>query len=93
MFASPQGQINFSKHGVDFERAASVFLDAFAVTIADEEHSETEHRWITLGKDSAGHYVLVVHTFQWLADDRGRVRLISARKPTKAEIHRYEEQI
>jgi uncharacterized DUF497 family protein len=88
-----KAQANFSKHGVDFERAASVFFDPLALTIADEEHSEGEHRWITLGKDAVGHDVLVVHTFEWLADDRGRVRLISARKPTRAEIRDYEEQI
>jgi hypothetical protein len=88
-----KAQANFSKHGVDFERAATVFLDPLAVTIADEEHSEAEHRWITLGQDAVGHDVLVVHTFEWLADDRGRVRLISARKPTRAEIRDYEEQV
>ena len=88
-----KAQANFSKHGVDFERAATVFLDPLAVTIPDEAHSETEPRWITLGKDAVGHDVLVVHTFEWLADDRGRVRLISARKPTRAEIRDYEEQI
>ena len=71
-----KAQTNFSKHGLDFERAATVFLDPLAVTIPDEEHSETEARWITLGKDS----------------DRGRIRLISARRPTKAEIRNYEEQ-
>jgi uncharacterized protein len=69
-----------------------VFLDPLAVTIPDEEHSTTEARWITLGKDAHGHYVLVVHTFEWSTEDRGRVRLISARTPTKAEIHDYEEQ-
>jgi uncharacterized DUF497 family protein len=46
-----------------------------------------------MGKDAADHYALVVHTFEWLTDDRGRVRLISARKPTKAEIRDYEERI
>src|SRR5580692_76888 len=81
------------RHGLDFERAATVFLDPLAVTIPDEEHSGTEVRWITLGKDATSHYALVVHTFEWLADDRGRVRLISARRPTKAEIRDYEEQI
>ncbi len=30
--------------------------------------------------------------FEWLADERGRVRLISARRPTRAEIRDYEEQ-
>jgi uncharacterized DUF497 family protein len=87
-----KAQTNFSKHRLDFERAATVFLDPFAVTIPDEEHSETEARWITLGKDATGHYALVVHTFEWLAEDRGRVRLISARRPTKTEIRGYEEQ-
>jgi len=86
-------QTNFSKHGLDFEQAATVFLDPLAVTIPDEEHSEIEARWITLGKDTTGHYALVVHPFEWSADDRGRVRSISARRPTKAEIRNYEEQI
>jgi hypothetical protein len=87
-----KAQVNFSKHGVDFERAATVFQDPLAVTIPDEEHSINEARWITLGKDAQERYVLVVHTFEWSTEDRGRVRLISARMPTKAEIRDYEEQ-
>ena len=83
---------NLIKHDVDFERAATVFLDPLAVTIPDEEHSETEARWITLGKDAGGQYALVIHTFEWLAGERGRVRLISARRPTRAEIRDYEGQ-
>jgi len=34
-----KAQTNFSKHGLDFERAATVFLDPLAVTIPDEEHN------------------------------------------------------
>ena len=78
-----KAQINFSKHGVDFEQAATVFLDPLAVTIPDEEHSGMEVRWITLGMDARGHHVLVVHTFEWSTEDRARVRLISARDPRK----------
>ena len=84
---------NLAKHGLDFERAATVFLDPLAVTIPDDEHGETEVRWITLGKDAVGQYALMVHTFEWLTDERGRVRLISARRPTRAEIRDCEEQI
>ena len=73
--------------------SAAVFLDPLAVTIPDEEHSETEVRWITLGKDAGGQYALVIHTFEWLADERGRVRLISARRTTRTEIRDYEEQL
>ncbi len=87
-----KAETNFNKHDVDFERAATVFLDPLALTIPDEDHSETEARWITLGKDAMHQYVLVVHTFEPLTNDRGRIRLISARKPTKAEVHNYEEQ-
>jgi uncharacterized DUF497 family protein len=81
---------NLNKHGLDFERAATVFLDPLAVTIPDDEHSEAEGLWIT-GKDAGDQYALVVHTFEWLADERGRVCLISARRPTRAEIRDYEE--
>src|SRR3984957_10710655 len=84
---------NLNRHGLDFERAATVFLDPLAVTIPDEEHSETEVRWITLGKDASGQYALVIHTFEWLADERGQVRLISARRPTRGEIRGYEENV
>jgi uncharacterized protein len=67
-------------------------LDPLAITIPDEEHSETEARWITLGKDATDRYVPVVHTFEPMTDERARIRLISARRPTKAEIRNYEEQ-
>ena len=87
-----KANINRTKHGVDFEQAATVFLDPLAVTIQDAAHSESEIRWVTLGKDTGGRYMLVVHTFEWLANERARVRLISARQPTRAEIQDYEEQ-
>lgn len=45
-----------------------------------------------MGKDAAGRYVLVVHAFEELTKDLGRVRLISARPPTKAEVGAYEEE-
>lgn len=87
-----KAQSNFNKHGLDFERAAAVFMDPLALTIPDEDHSEIEARWITLGKDATNQYVLVVHTFEALTDDRARIRLISARRPTRAEVSDYEEQ-
>jgi hypothetical protein len=33
-----KARTNLNKHGLDFERAAAVFLDPLAVTIPDEEH-------------------------------------------------------
>ena len=45
------------------------------VTDPDDEHSETEPRWITLGRDASGRYVLVVHTFERIAGNRERIRM------------------
>ena len=69
-----------------------VFRDPLALTIPDEEHSEREFRWITLGKDVAGRYLLVVHTFEHETNEVGRIRMISARQPTRAEVQAYEEE-
>src|SRR5215469_12169822 len=87
-----KARANFNKHGVYFERATQVFRDPLALSIPDEEHSETEARWITLGRDASGQYVLVVHTFEQLSNELARVRLISARPPTRLEVHTYEEE-
>ena len=87
-----KAKLNFNKHRLDFERAATVFMDPLALTIPDDEHGETEARWITLRKDATAYYALVVHTLERSDDDRVRIRLISARRPTEAEIHDYEEQ-
>jgi uncharacterized DUF497 family protein len=83
---------NRKKHGVDFEQAAEVFRDPLAVTIADEEHSGTELRWITMGRDMSGRYIVVVHTYRQLTDLAAHIRLISARRPTRTEFRIYEEE-
>ena len=59
---------NRNKHGVGFEQAAEIFRDPLALTIPDDEHSETEVRWITMGRDMSGRYIVVVHTYQQLND-------------------------
>jgi len=42
---SVKAKANFSKHEVDFERATQIFRDPLAITITDEEHSDSEVRW------------------------------------------------
>jgi uncharacterized protein len=49
-----KGPSNLKRHGVAFERAATIFLDRSALSEFDEPHSETEERWITLGLDQTG---------------------------------------
>ena len=57
--------------------------DDRAVTIEDPE-AEGEPRFVTLGKDSLGRVLVVVHT------PRGRnTRLISARKASPGEARQY----
>lgn len=51
---------NLKKHGVAFERAATIFLDPDALSESDEEEID-EDRWITLGLDRTG-VLLVVST-------------------------------
>ncbi|HBY60541.1 MAG TPA: hypothetical protein DEH78_12020 [Solibacterales bacterium] len=82
---------NVTKHAVDFKLAATVFKDPLAATIFDGDHSGDEQRWVTIGKDEDGRYILVVHTFQEVEPNRASVRIISARRPTKPEIAQYEE--
>jgi uncharacterized DUF497 family protein len=82
---------NLVKHGVSFELAIEVFRDPLALTIPDEEHSFGEFRWITLGKDARSQSILVVHTFEQPEESMARIRIISARRPSRSEILAYEE--
>ena len=85
-----KAKINFIKHGVSFEQATDVFRDLLQLTLFDEEHNETEERWITLGKAKNGNLLVVIHTFS--ENDNGAIiRIISVRKATKNEQHQYEE--
>lgn len=81
-----KAEANRIKHGVDFATAAEVFRDPLALTIPDDDHSATESRWITLGKDMSGRYVVVVRTFEEVTGALALVRVISARPPTNAEV-------
>jgi uncharacterized protein len=61
---------------------ATVFRDPLALSLYDDEHSEAEERWLTLGLDENGTLLVVSHTFEELADEEALVRVISAREAT-----------
>ena len=82
---------NHRKHGISFDRAATIFLDPHMLSEYDEQHSEQEERWITMGVDHTGVVLVVCHTFEEMTRDSAIVRLISARKATKAEISQYRK--
>ena len=86
-----KARLNYRKHKIAFDRAATVFNDPRALSMFDDKHSDAEERWITLGLDQTGMLTIVCHTFLGSPEHRNaRVRIISARKATKKEIHQYK---
>jgi hypothetical protein len=80
---------NIHKHGISFERASSVFLDPNALSIFDEEHTNSEERWVTMGIDKSEVLLVVCHTFNQETKESVRIRIFSARKANKKEIKQY----
>lgn len=77
---------NLGKHRVSFDEAGSVFLDPLAISGPDPDHSVVESRYITFGMSSLGRLLAVSHSYR-----PGVIRIISARRVTRAERKLYEE--
>lgn len=75
---------NIKKHGVSFETAGKVFLDARRIEYFDFAHSEEEDRYITVGIVDG--VLSVVYTYR----ENDSVRLISARRADANERRAYE---
>lgn len=80
---------NYRKHGVDFAEAVSVFGNPLARIFGDEEHSVEELQEIIIGHSTPKRLLLVCFTER----EAGRIRIISARRATKAEQLDYEEHV
>ena len=77
---------NLRKHCVTFEAAASAFLDDLSVSYMDRDHPD---RLVLIGMSLSLRLLVVVHA------EKGNgeiVRLISARRATRPERKRYEEE-
>lgn len=83
-----KAQINFKRHGVSFDEAATIFYDPLYLEDYDEAHSEQEDRFKIMGMSSNGR--LLVATYVQRVD---RIRMISSRLATKDERRIYESQI
>jgi len=80
---------NESKHGVRFDDAILVFADPHALMEQDRVEGG-ELRWQTIGLVGGVVLLLVAHTIR----DEGAdeiIRIISARKATRKESKRYDE--
>lgn len=83
---------NANDHGVTFEQAATVFLDATLLSQVDDEHSDEEERWVSLGLDRSTRLLVVCHTYREITDRSASIRIFSARKATRREGKDYEKR-
>jgi uncharacterized DUF497 family protein len=79
-----KAKANLRKHGVDFADAVGVLEDPLALTTDDPFPSE--RRFLSLGLDLLHRFIVVNWT--WRGEN---IRLISARKATRAERRDYQE--
>ena len=84
---SQKAAANLRKHHVSFSEAAAIFGDPLSTTFYDPDHSMDEHRFITIGLSNRARLLVVSHT-----DRDHTIRIINARKATRAEREYYEEQ-
>ena len=82
---------NLRKHGVSFELASSVFGDPRILTLADATHSESEERWFSIGLANNGVPMSVAYLWTDVGAGLIKIRLITARRATAAEILYYTE--
>lgn len=83
-----KAESNFSKHGVSFDEASTVFEDLMQMHHSDDIHSIGEQRYTCLGMSDQSRLLLVVYTEQM----ENLIRIISAREATRREANDYESQ-
>ncbi|MDR3538406.1 MAG: BrnT family toxin [Acetobacteraceae bacterium] len=79
---------NRANHGLAFEDAALVWSDPLHLVRFDRVENG-EERWHALGMAAGIVLLLVVHTYP--GEDDTVIRIVSARKATKAERKAYED--
>ena len=85
-----KNKANIKKHGISFEMAQTVFYYDFAILFDDPEHSDAEDRFLIIGESASEQICIVSHCYR---DSENVIRIISARKATKAEQRVYHEDI
>ena len=81
-----KNKTNITKHRISFQEAQTAFHDSHARIIADPDHSITEDRFILLGISHQLNLLIVCHCYK---ESDEVIRIISARKATKAESAQY----
>ena len=83
-----KAEANLKKHEVSFDEAKTVFDDLLFVIFADPDHSIEEKRFVIMGESNQNRLLVVSYK-----ERPPTSRLISARKATRAERKKYEEDI
>jgi uncharacterized protein len=81
-----KAESNLKEHGVSFDDATTVFRDTLSITISDPDHSKSENRFVDIGMSHRMELLVVSYT-----ERKNRIRIISARRATRAERKNYEE--
>ena len=80
---------NLAKHGVSFELAKEVWDDPLHIILPDRTF-DGEQRWHAIGIVGAVTMLLAVHSYPEPGEE-SQIRIIGARRATKHERKRYEE--
>lgn len=77
---------SYFKHGVTPKETEEVFIDDKSLRIPDLKHSQTEERFIIVGKTLESKNLFIVFVIR-----NNKVRVISARRMHKKEVEKYEK--
>lgn len=82
-----KAELNFKKHGITFEEAATVFYADSTLELEDPRHDE--QRFIVIGFSKQTRLLTVVYAYK----HKDEIRIISARKATTNEAKKYEKRV
>lgn len=85
-FEWDQGNLtkNWEHHDVSSWECEQIFFNRPLIVKRDKEHSQTENRYYVLGRTNVSRLLFAVFTVR-----NDKIRIISARDMTDAEIERY----
>jgi uncharacterized DUF497 family protein len=87
-----EAQFNLAKHSVSFAQAATVLLDALALTVYDGRAPPGRGALVHAGHGKQRKLLAVSHTYQVSSPLQGKVRVISAREASPRERQHYEDE-
>ena len=85
-----KARTNLSKHGVSFDLAKRVWNDPLHVVVPDR-FEDGQQRWHAIGVVGAVTVLVVVHVYL-VGGGEEAIRIIGARKATRHERRRYEQE-